>query len=126
MCIPAIHLTLLFGSVFQHANRRLQHGKTQRRLYVRDAQVSSGQPILTHSLHDTFHAPHSDCVGGIIGVDSNTGFPDNLAIIGDIFLKSCERPEPFTTVKSTDRFIVHMKGTRRSIMPDQESDLRQV
>ncbi|KAI0690105.1 aspartic peptidase domain-containing protein [Cytidiella melzeri] len=30
----------------------------------------------------------TDCVGGIIGVDPNSGFPSNLAIVGDIFMKS--------------------------------------
>ncbi|KAI0766548.1 aspartic peptidase domain-containing protein [Irpex lacteus] len=30
----------------------------------------------------------NDCVGGIIGVDSSSGFPSNLAIVGDIFMKS--------------------------------------
>jgi hypothetical protein len=29
----------------------------------------------------------SMCVGGVLGIGS--GFPDNLAIVGDAFLKSC-------------------------------------
>jgi hypothetical protein len=32
----------------------------------------------------------SDCVGGIIGVDPNSVFPLNLAVVGDIFMKSCK------------------------------------
>ena len=31
----------------------------------------------------------SECVGGIIGVSSQYGLPANLAIVGDVFLKSC-------------------------------------
>ncbi|KAJ7462225.1 aspartic peptidase domain-containing protein [Mycena galericulata] len=35
-------------------------------------------------------APNSpDCVGGILSLGSDEGFPSNLAIIGDAFLKSC-------------------------------------
>ncbi|KAI0085144.1 aspartic peptidase domain-containing protein [Irpex rosettiformis] len=30
----------------------------------------------------------TDCVGGIVGVDPSSGFPSNLAIVGDVFLKS--------------------------------------
>jgi hypothetical protein len=32
--------------------------------------------------------PRSMCVGAILSV--NDGFPEDLAIIGDVFLKSCE------------------------------------
>jgi hypothetical protein len=39
------------------------------------------------------------CVGAILGV--NDGFPDDLAIIGDVFLKSCKL-KPFSRWIWTD------------------------
>ena len=33
-----------------------------------------------------------DCVGGIVGVTPDYGLPANLAIVGDVFLKSCACP----------------------------------
>lgn len=40
-----------------------------------------------HSLPETDDCVRM-CVGGVLGIGQ--GFPDNLAIIGDAFLKSCE------------------------------------
>lgn len=42
-----------------------------------------------HLMHDS-PVPFRDCVGGIIGVSGEYGLPANLAIVGDVFLKSCE------------------------------------
>jgi len=42
----------------------------------------------------------SMCVGGVLGIGS--GFPDNLAIVGDAFLKSCTSIHSFTTGDDAD------------------------
>ncbi|GJE94438.1 aspartic protease [Phanerochaete sordida] len=58
---------------------------------VTNSLVFSGRPYMIHKddmnlgkLSDD----SDDCVGGIIGVSSEYGLPANLAIIGDVFLKS--------------------------------------
>ena len=45
------------------------------------------RPTARYSTADALVLP-SDCVGGIIGVSSEYGLPANLAIVGDVFLKS--------------------------------------
>ncbi|EKM54600.1 uncharacterized protein PHACADRAFT_197031 [Phanerochaete carnosa HHB-10118-sp] len=58
---------------------------------VTSSLVFSGRPYMIHQddmnlgkLSDD----SDDCVGGIIGISSDYGLPANLAIIGDVFLKS--------------------------------------
>ncbi|KAI0339816.1 acid protease [Trametopsis cervina] len=51
----------------------------------------SGRPFSMHT--DDFNLgklseDSSECVGGIIGVNPSSGFPTNLSVVGDIFLKS--------------------------------------
>ena len=52
----------------------------------------------------------SMCVGGVLGIGS--GFPDNLAIVGDAFLKSCTFWPFFNTEVDAD-----LKGTPFTITP---------
>jgi hypothetical protein len=52
----------------------------------------------------------SMCVGGVLGIGS--GFPDNLAIVGDAFLKSCTLFPFFVTGDDAD-----LQGTLFTITP---------
>lgn len=52
------------------------------------------------SLSDVADPVYRMCVGGVLAMGD--GFPDNLAIIGDEFLKSCEYRSRMCSMNTTD------------------------